>query len=94
MSRPAITESRRQQIVDGMYHLMISRGYEAATIRRIATAARLTPGLIHYHFKNKLQILRAVLERLETEHTRNLDRELLFAQRSRRNGCNVHRPPP
>ena len=69
------------RFVDGMYHLMIGRGYEAATIRRIATAARLTPGVIHYHFKNKLQkLLRAVLERLETEHTRNLDRELLFAQ--------------
>jgi TetR/AcrR family transcriptional regulator, transcriptional repressor of bet genes len=80
LSRASVTQARRQQIVDGMYALMVGRGYEAATIRRIAIAARLTPGLIHYHFKNKLEILRALLEHLETVHTRYLDFDLLVAE--------------
>lgn len=63
-----------------MYAVMVSKGYEAATIRRIAIAARITPGLIHYHFKNKLEILRALLERLETVYGRYLDFELFYAE--------------
>lgn len=36
---------------------MAEKGYEKASIQSIAKAAGLSPGLIHYHFKTKQEIL-------------------------------------
>lgn len=44
---------------------MARHGYEGASIARIGREAGLTPGLIHYHFTDKLEILLALLDRLE-----------------------------
>lgn len=51
------TDSRRAAIVAAMLPVMARRGYEKATIQAIAREAGLTPGLIHYHFKSKQEIL-------------------------------------
>ncbi len=64
MPRPSNTDARREQIVLGLQRVMAVRGYEKATIAAIAQAAELTPGLVHYHFKNKQQILLELLARL------------------------------
>ena len=58
-------EERRAQIARGMIQAMAEHGYERATIQRIAEAAGVTPGLIHYHFEGKQALLLAVLEELE-----------------------------
>jgi TetR/AcrR family transcriptional repressor of bet genes len=52
------------EIVLGLQRAMAERGYEKASIAAIAEAASLTPGLIHYHFESKQEILLALLERL------------------------------
>lgn len=57
MSRPSNTDERRQQIVQGLLEAMAERGYGGASIQSIARAAGLTPGLVHYHFESKQQIL-------------------------------------
>lgn len=44
--------------------MMAERGYAKATVREIAAAAGLTPGLVHYHFRNKQDILIALIESL------------------------------
>ena len=36
---------------------MAKRGYDGASVADIAKAARLTPGLVHYHFKNKQELI-------------------------------------
>jgi TetR/AcrR family transcriptional repressor of bet genes len=64
MPRPPNTEHRREQIVLGMLHVLAKHGYEGASTQRIAHAAKLTPGLIHYHFGSKLEILLALVELL------------------------------
>lgn len=51
------TESRRAAIVAAMLPVMARHGYEKATIQAIAREAGLTPGLLHYHFKSKQEIL-------------------------------------
>lgn len=51
------TESRRAAIVAAMLPVMARHGYEKATIQAIASEAGLTPGLLHYHFKSKQEIL-------------------------------------
>lgn len=61
MARPSNTEHRRQEIVLGLMSAMAEKGYEKASIQSIAKAAGLSPGLIHYHFKTKLEILIALM---------------------------------
>ena len=64
MPRPTNTEQRRADIVRGLAAVMAERGYAKATIKEIARAARLTPGLVHYHFRDKQQILLSLIEGL------------------------------
>lgn len=64
MGRPSNTDTRREQIVDGLVRVMARRGYEQATIPEIAREAGLAAGLVHYHFDNKLEILLALVDRL------------------------------
>jgi TetR/AcrR family transcriptional regulator, transcriptional repressor of bet genes len=60
MSRKPNTERRREEIITAMIKVVAEYGYEKATIQQIARAAKLTPGLIHYHFEEKLEILIAM----------------------------------
>ena len=57
MARPSNTNARRAQIVQGLLSAMAKQGYDGASIQMIAKEARLTPGLVHYHFKFKQEIL-------------------------------------
>lgn len=65
MPRPSNTEERRAQIIAGMLKAVAEHGYEKASIQRIAAAAGLSSGLIHYHFESKQAILLALLEELD-----------------------------
>lgn len=58
----ANTEHRRAAIVAAMLPVMARHGYEKATIQAIAREAGLTPGLIHYHFKSKQEILVSLVQ--------------------------------
>ncbi|MBZ4416774.1 TetR family transcriptional regulator [Myxococcus sp. RHSTA-1-4] len=64
MPRPSNTEERRQQIVAGLLKVMAERGYERASVGEIAKAAGLSPGLVHYHFSDKQEILLTLVEQL------------------------------
>jgi TetR/AcrR family transcriptional repressor of bet genes len=64
MGRPSNTEERRQQIVAGLLQVMAERGYDGASVAAIAKAAGLAPGLVHYHFKDKQEILLTLAEQL------------------------------
>jgi TetR/AcrR family transcriptional repressor of bet genes len=64
MGRPSNREERRAQIVDGLLLAMGEAGFQGATIQAIGRAAGLAPGLVHYHFDNKLEILLELLARL------------------------------
>lgn len=64
MPRKPNTESRRQEIVNAMLPVLATHGYEKATIQLIAKEAGLTPGLIHYHFASKRDILLELVKSL------------------------------
>jgi len=64
VGRPSNSETRRAQIVDGMLAVMTHGGYEGATIQAIGKAAGLSPGLVHYHFKTKQEVLVALIAAL------------------------------
>lgn len=51
------TAERRSQIVAALLAEIAAQGYERASIQAIAKRAGLAPGLVHYHFRNKEEIL-------------------------------------
>jgi TetR/AcrR family transcriptional regulator, transcriptional repressor of bet genes len=76
VARPSNTEERRQQIVQGLLRVMAERGYERASIAEIAKAAGLSPGLVHYHFTQKQEVLLALVEQLAERGRERVRRRL------------------
>ena len=67
------TDERRSEIVVALLNVMADQGYAKATVNKIATEAGLTAGLIHYHFKNKQEILLELLDRIISDQLRLVD---------------------
>jgi TetR/AcrR family transcriptional repressor of bet genes len=80
LGRPTNTDERRAQIVTGLRKAMARSGYDGASIADIARAARVPPGIVHYHFKDKREILLALLASLVDEHQAGLDAALARAK--------------
>ncbi len=52
---------------------MAHKGYDGASIADVAKAAKLSAGLVHYHFDSKQEILLAALQALSERHLASLD---------------------
>lgn len=74
MGRPSNTEQRKQEIVEALLRVMSECGYEKASIQVIAKEAGLAPGLIHYHFKTKQDILLALVNWIASSATERLEK--------------------
>ena len=61
MGRPSNTAQRRREITRALEQVMAQEGYSGATITEVARVAGLNPGLVHYHFKTKQEILLALI---------------------------------
>jgi AcrR family transcriptional regulator len=55
-------EVRRRQLLGVAERLFLKKGYRATTVDEIARGARLTKGAFYHHFKNKEDILCAIVE--------------------------------
>lgn len=64
MGRPSNTGQRRAEFLEAMLEVIAREGYRGATVAAVAQEAGLNQGLLHYHFKRKLEIVVALLERL------------------------------
>jgi len=53
----------RQRILDTAASLFLERGYEATSLREIATAVGMKAGSLYYHFASKEVLLQAILQR-------------------------------
>jgi len=53
--------TKRQAILDGTAHIMLTDGYGAVTYRSVATAAGVAPGLVQYYFPSLDELFIAVL---------------------------------
>ena len=66
MGRPSNREERREQILQAFARVLANHGYAGATVGAVADEAELGRGLIHYHFKDKEELLFALLQSLTT----------------------------
>jgi TetR/AcrR family transcriptional repressor of bet genes len=64
MGRRPNTELRRRQIIEALLCEIAETGYERTSTASIAARAGLAPGLIHYHFRSKEDILLALVDEL------------------------------
>lgn len=55
--RAAYRESLRREILDAARPLFVGNGYEATSIRAIATKAGCSPGILYHYFEDKQSIL-------------------------------------
>ncbi|MFQ5612820.1 MAG: TetR/AcrR family transcriptional regulator [Anaerolineae bacterium] len=62
--REAMTEARRAQILDAAVRVFAEKGFHRATIKDIANAAGVADGTIYNYFKNKNDLLVAMVARL------------------------------
>ena len=60
--RTFIEEARRAQILDAAQKIFLKRGFEKSSVAEIADAIGVSKGVILYHFGNKAELGKAVLE--------------------------------
>jgi AcrR family transcriptional regulator len=56
--------ARRTEIVDRMADFVLDQGLSAASLRPLARAAGLSDRMLLYHFRDKAEVIAAVLERV------------------------------
>lgn len=56
--------ARREQILAAAYQVASHKGIDGVTVRAVAAKAKLSHGLVLFHFKRKDQLLAALLDRL------------------------------
>jgi AcrR family transcriptional regulator len=57
-------EMRREQIVSAAYRVALRRGIDGLTLRAVAEEAKLSHGLVVFYFKQKGQLISALLDRV------------------------------
>ncbi|MDA9761707.1 TetR family transcriptional regulator [Desulfobacterales bacterium] len=62
MGRKSVKHKRREQILWALYECLAKKGHEKVTINTIAAQAKLSPGIIHYYFKSKDEIVSMLAE--------------------------------
>ena len=76
MTDEAVAQTTIERILDGAEAVLRRDGYAGFTTRRVAEAAGIAPGNLSYHFPSKLELLRALIERLVTRYSRRLQAAL------------------
>lgn len=66
----------RERLIAAGYTILAEKGVEAATVKEIALLADVSPGLFHYHFKSKDELLLAVLWEAGTRFAEQLRQDL------------------
>jgi AcrR family transcriptional regulator len=78
--RPSVAAARRAAIVHATIRCLARDGYAGLTMKRVAAEAGVSPGILHYYFRDK----RAILARAAQTVTADLDRRVAIEARSAR----------
>lgn len=66
-------QDKRQRIIDAAYQVIAEKGYEKSSIKDIAHVAGVAPGLVHYYFTSKEEILSVLLMEASRQYTRYME---------------------
>lgn len=58
---------RQNEIVDAALHLIAEKGMSNFTIRHLSQALNITDAALYYHFRDKLEIVQALVSRFEAD---------------------------
>jgi AcrR family transcriptional regulator len=83
MGRKSIAHKRREQIVWSLYECLAKKGHEKVTINAIAAKAKLSPGIIHYYFNSKDEIVSILAEAIIQKYGDILDTRLSEEKRDK-----------
>lgn len=62
-------QTARERIIAAAHQVLAERGLEAASVKEIARQAGVAPGLVHYYFANKEELLSTVLREASARYT-------------------------
>ena len=62
-ARPATDGDTEQRILDAAHEVFLRRGTAGARMQEIAAEAGVNPALLHYYFRSKERLARAVFQR-------------------------------
>lgn len=74
LKRSNQSSNPQQQIIAAAYDILSSKGYQATTMKQVAKVAGVAPGLIHYYFDNKEQLMQAVLWEAADRYIKNAEK--------------------
>jgi len=80
MGRKSNAPKRREQIVWALYDCLAEKGHEKVTVKEIAAQAKLPPGVIHYYFKSKDEIVSTLAEAILEKYSKIVDLRLAEAK--------------
>ncbi len=60
--RPAISDKRRQDLIDAAYRAIAERGFEGLRTRDVAAEAGVNIATLHYYFPTKESLIRGVVD--------------------------------
>jgi TetR/AcrR family transcriptional repressor of nem operon len=72
----------RERLIQAAQELILGHGYTGASIDKVLAETGLTKGAFFYHFRNKAELGRAVMQRYADNDRRMLDEALAQAQQS------------
>jgi AcrR family transcriptional regulator len=58
-----VADQTKERIIDAAYRTLVKQGYHGTSMKDIAAEAGVAPGLAHYYFESKEDLLVAAIER-------------------------------
>jgi TetR/AcrR family transcriptional repressor of bet genes len=68
MSRDAIKEIRREQLIEATIDVIARKGFSELTLAEVAETAKLSTGIVNFYFKSKDALLNATLQNMVGEY--------------------------
>jgi len=81
-SRKASKETRQQQLIEATIDSLARRGYSDTTLANVADGAKLSRGIVNFHFESKEKLLVATLQSMSDEYANHWNTALEKAEPS------------
>lgn len=80
MTRKRVAHQRREEIIKAFYTCLGRTGHDQVTVKEITKAAGLSYGALHYYFKNKRDIIIAVVDDYVERTGRRIQERVMYIE--------------